>query len=542
VPFGKTVGHLQEGEVIKRFLADPKVRAWLKRYPPNPVTDATYAQGQWTVNVYSGRAGEIATGNVDDLSGIVTQAWTGPQVAWRMARGYPGAFGGSKINSPYLWLTFCAVFLLGLVDWRRPLSVRNVDLLVLVSFSISLWFFNQGNIFTAMPFAYPPMLWLIARCLWVSAKDRPSSGSPVWPVWVLAAATVFLAGFRVGLNIRASNVIDVGYSGVIGANRIMSGVSPYGHFPVEGKLPACGPADSSGEVRNRVQTNGYCETANPLGDTYGPVAYLAYIPGYLIFGWSHKWDSLPSVHFTSILFDLLAMLGLAFVGRRLGGPRIAAAAAFAWAAWPFTQYASNSNTNDAIMPALLVWGFAALTSDIARGAFVALSGWTKFASLIVLPLWSGYPQARRPRSAALTLLSFLLVTVVVFFVLFLEPSPIRALHVFFNRTVKYQVGRDSPFSIWDWGQYHAKGLPSLRILQHIAEGILALGAIALGFVPRHRTPLRMAALTAALLIGFEFVLTHWYYPYLPWFYPFVVLALIAPLPGDRHPLEAEPAS
>jgi hypothetical protein len=532
--FGQTVGHLEQSEVIARFLADSKVKNWLKRYPPHPVTQATYAQGQWTVDVWSGRAGEIATGNVDDATGAVTQAWTGPQVAWRMARGYPGAFGGAKINNPWIWLAFCAVFLLGLVDWRRLLSVRNVDLLVLVSFSLSLWFFNHGHVFAAMSFAYPPLAWLIARCLWVSGRDSPSRGAPVWSVWVLAAATVFLAGFRVGLNIRASNVIDVGYSGVIGANRIMTGESPYGHFPVEGKLPACGPADSSGEVRDRVQTNGRCETSNPLGDTYGPVAYLAYIPGYLIFGWSHKWDSLPAVHFTSILFDLLAMLGLAFVGRRLGGPRVGAAAAFAWAAWPFTQYASSSNTNDAIMPALLVWGFAALTSDVSRGVFVALSGWTKFASLIVLPLWTGYPEARRPRSILVTIAAFLVATVAVFFVLFLEPSPVRAAHVFFNRTVKFQIGRASPFSLWDWGQYHAKGLPNLRFVQRALEALLVIGALVLGWFPRRRSPLRMAALTAVLLLGFELVLTHWYYPYLPWFYPFVVLALVAPLPGERR--------
>ena len=531
--FGTTKGHLPEKEVIARFLADPKVHAWLARYPPKPITDATYAQGVWTVNVWSGRAGEIATGSVDDSTGVVTEAWTGPQVAWRMARGYPGAFGGTKINNPYLWLVFCAVFLLGLADWRRLLTVRNADLLALVSFSVSLWFFNHGNIFWAMPLVYPPFLWLIARCLWVARGDRPPAGGPVWPVWLLAAATVFLAGFRVGLNVRASNVIDVGYSGVIGANRIMSGQAPWGNFPVEDSQPACGPADSSGEIRDRVQTNGVCETANPLGDTYGPVAYLAYIPGYLIFGWSHKWDTLPAVHFTSILFDLLALFGLAFVGRRLGGPRTGAAAAFAWAAWPFTQYASSSNTNDAIAPALLVWGFAALTSDTARGAFVALAGWAKFSSLIVLPLWTGYPEARRPRSIARTLAGFLVATAVLFFMIFFAPSPLHEAHVFFDRTVKWQIGRPSPFSIWDWGQYHAKGIPSLRILQHVCQGVLIAGAIVLAWFPRRRSPLRMAALTAALLVGFEFVLTHWYYPYLPWFFPFVVLALVAPVPGDE---------
>jgi hypothetical protein len=328
---------------------------------------------------------------------------------------------------------------------------------------------------------------------------------------------------------------------VIGADRIAHGQSPYGHFPVEDPQPKCGPADSSGEVRDRVQTNGICETANPLGDTYGPVSYIAYIPGYLLFGWSHKWDELHSVHFTSILFDLLAILGLAVVGRRLGGPRIGAAAAFAWAAWPFTQYASSSNTNDAIAPALLVWGFYALTSDGARGAFVALSGWTKFASLLVLPLWTGYPEARRPRSIVRTLAGFLAMTAVVFSVLLLEPSPLHAVRVFYDRTVSFQIGRDSPFSIWDWGQYHAKGLPDLHIVQRVLQVALVAGALLLAWFPRRRSPLRMAALTAAVLIGFELVLTHWFYLYLPWFFPFVVLALIAPVPASQRRVSSLPA-
>ena len=69
------------------------------------------------------------------------------------------------------------------------------------------------------------------------------------------------------------------------------------------------------------------------------------------------------------------------------------------------------------------------------------------------------------------------------------------------------------------------------MLQRVLQGVLVLGALALFFVPRRRSPLRLAALTAAVLIGFELVLTHWFYLYLPWFFPFVVLALVAPLPG-----------
>ena len=61
-----------------------------------------------------------------------------------------------------VWLAFCALFLLGLADLRRPLSLRNLDLLALLSFSISLWFFNEGEVFWSAPLAYPPLVYLLA--------------------------------------------------------------------------------------------------------------------------------------------------------------------------------------------------------------------------------------------------------------------------------------------------------------------------------------------------------------------------------------------
>ena len=506
------------------------MRNWLDRYPPNPVTDATLANGVWSVNVFSGAAGNVAQGKVDDAQGTVTEAWTGPQVAWTMARGGGTAFGGDKINSYPVWLALCAVFLLGLVDWRRPLSLRTVDLLALLSFSVSLWFFNRGDIFTAMPLIYPGLVWLLARCTWIGWRDRMPRGRTVWPVWVLAAGAVFLAGFRVGLNVRASNVIDVGYAGVIGADRISRGQSPYGNFPTEGDLQKCGPADALGNVRERIQTNGRCEASNENGDTYGPVSYIAYLPGFWAFGWTGKWDDLPAAHATSIAWDLICLVGMAVAGWRWGGERFAAVLALAWVAWPFSQYASNSNTNDAIMPALLVWGFVLAASPTGRGLFAAFAGWTKFASLIVLPLWAGFPEARRPRPMVLFTLALVLGTMLSFFVLLLEPSPWHAARVFWDRTIPTQVGRESPFSVWDWRQYHARGLPNLQIPQIVLEVALVAGAVALWWWPRRRSILQFAAFTAALLVGFEIVLTHWFYLYLPWFFPFVAFALLA---GDR---------
>ena len=537
---------LTEKRATAILLAHPKVADWLDRYPVRGrTTQATYERryDTWDVDVWAGEAGQVATGRVDDRSGAVTEAWTGPQVAWKMARGYSGAFGGKEINRLVVWLAFCAVFLLGLGNLRKPLSVRNVDLLVLLSFSVSLWYFNEGDIFTSVPLVYPPLVYLLARMVWIGWRGRSSgSARAFWPVWVLAAAAVFLTGFRIGLNVRASNVIDVGYAGVIGAHRIASGESPYGNFPVEEGRKPCGPADRDGEIRRRIQTNGRCESANARGDTYGPVAYLAYLPGYALFGWSGDWDDLPAAHFTSIVFDLVALAGLVLVGLRFGGTRLAATLAFAWVAWPFTQYASNSNTNDAIPPALLIWGFWLVTSPIGRGAFAALAGWTKFAALVVAPLWASYPDALRGARARIAFAaSFAAATALSFWVLLLEPDALHAARVFFERTLGWQVGRESPFSLWDWGQYHAAGLPDLHVVQRVLQVVLVAGAVLAYFVPRRKSPLQLAALTAALLIGFEVVMTHWFYLYLPWFFPFAAFALLASAPAAT-PTRAQAAS
>ena len=537
---------LTEARATTLFLAHDKVADWLERYPRRGrVTQAEFKREfrYWTVKVWWEEAGEIAAGRVDDATGAVTEAWTGPQVAWTMARGGAGAFGGKTINSPGVWLAFCAAFLLGLADWRRPLSVRNLDLLVLLSFSVSLWFFNRGDVFTSTSLAYPPLAYLLARAAWIGARGRATrTARPLWPVWLLAAAAVFLAGFRVGLNVQTSNVIDVGYAGVIGAHRLVNGEAPYGHFPVaEDHLKPCGPADAEGNVRVRIQTNGRCEAANEHGDTYGPVSYAAYVPGYLMLGWTGKWDDLPAAHLTAIVFDLLCLAGLALVGYRLGGAALAATLAFAWAAYPFTQYASSSNTNDMILPAFLILGFWLATSAWQRGALLALSAWTKFAALIVAPLWLSYPGWRpRWRPQLLFAGGFGAATLVAFSVLLLEPDPLHATRVFFDRTIVSQVTRESPFSLWDWGQYHARGIPDLHFVQLALEAILILGAVLVAFRPRRKSPLQLAALTGALLIGFEIVLTHWFYLYIPWFFPFVAIALLVAAPAAAAEEPAAP--
>ena len=61
----------------------------------------------------------------------------------------------------------------------------------------------------------------------------------------------------------------------------------------------------------------------------------------------------------------------------------------------------------------------------------------------------------------------------------------------------------------------------------VSSGLLIVGAFAFALLPRNKTPLQLAALTGVLLLGFQLVLTHWSYLYIPWFFPFVAYATLA---------------
>jgi hypothetical protein len=167
-----------------------------------------------------------------------------------------------------------------------------------------------------------------------------------------------------------------------------------------------------------------------------------------------------------------------------------------------------------------------LTSSWARGGFAALAGWTKFAALIVAPMWVTYRLTREQVLRAIA--GFAVATLAAFSVLLLEPNLGHALRMFWDRTISWQLSRESPFSIWDWRQYHARGIPDLHVVQRFLQALLVAGALVFAVFPVRKTPLQLAALTGVLLLGFELVLTHWSYLYIPWFFPFVAYATLAP--------------
>jgi Glycosyltransferase family 87 len=492
---------ITEAEAIRVATADAKVTGQREENGPLAST-ARLDDGNWEV-AYFADGKEVALVLVDPHSGEVRESWTGYQVAWRMARGYSGQFG-HKLNAPYVFGPLCAIFLLGLLDWRRWRRAANLDLLVLLAFGVSHYFFNQGEIGVSVPLQYPVLVYLLGRALWIGMRGRGEGLRPVWPVAWLLIAALFLMGFRVGLNVADSGAIDVGYASVVGADRITHGEPIYNNFPDD------------------VSS----------GDTYGPANYLAYVPFELVFPWSGSWDDLPAAHAATVTFDLLVFGLLILLGLRIrpgpAGRRLAAILAFGWAAYPYTAFALESNSNDTLVALLLVATLLAVARPFARGALAGLATWAKFAPALLAPMLLTYEGKRR--AALLFAGAFALATVAAL----LWPAIDPGLKTFYERTITYQTSRDSPFSIW--GQ---TSLEPLRTSLMVATGILA---VALAFWPRRKSPLQVAALGAALLIALQLTMHHWFYLYIVWFYPLLLVAMAAVEAGPaRTPSEPEPS-
>jgi hypothetical protein len=470
------------GEAASVAGHDPKV-AQERRQNGELSHSVNKIDGKWEVAYFADEK-EVALVIVDPLTGLVRESWTGYQVAWKMARGYSGAFG-HKLNAPYVFLPLCAIFLLGLLDWRRPLRVANLDLLVLLGFGVSNFFFNRAEIGVSVPLQYVPLVYLFARALWIGLRGGGDGLRPRWPTAWLLVAALFLIGFRVGLNMTDSGVIDVGYASELGASRIVHGEPVYDNFPEDVSQ----------------------------GDTYGPSNYLAYVPFERIWPWSGTWNDLPAAHGTAVFFDLATFALLIFLGRRIRpgptGNKLAATLAFGWAAYPYTAYALLSNSNDTLVAVLLVATLLALARPAARGVMAALATLTKFAPAVLLPMLATYGTKRRRFAVAFALTAGALL---------LWPALNPGLPTVYDRTLAYQADRSSPFSIW--GQ-----VPSLEPLRIALIAGVAILAFAFAVWPKEKKLFQVAALGAALLIGVQLTMHHWFYLYIVWFYPLLLVAM-----------------
>ena len=245
--------------------------------------------------------------------------------------------------------------------------------------------------------------------------------------------------------------------------------------------------------------------------------------------WDGGLESLPAAHAAAILFDLLVAGLLLLAGRRLReggeGRDLGVALAFAWFAYPYTLYALDANGgNDALVAALLVAALIAFASPLKRGLAIGLAAATKFGPLALAPLFAAGSGERRIRSTAIFGAAF----VAVWAVVLLPLLPDGGFREFYDRTFGYQASRGSPFSVW--------GLePSLGGLQDLARAFPVLLGVAVYFLPGRRTALQVAALGAAVLIATQVGSTHWFYFFILWWTPYVLINVFSTPGADLGP-------
>jgi hypothetical protein len=490
---------LSEQKAIKIAAASPEVRDEMLKHGPYS-TEAKYDAGQWTVRFYVDETGavggrptdkgkEVATVGVDDSTWALNYVYTGDQVGWNMARGIPGAYG-KQANYWWVWLPLALAFAAAFWRTDRLLSLRNLDVVALLGFLVSHGFFREGIVYEAVILWYPPLIYLLFRTLLmgfgIGERVEKTSNLPVWLLMTLAGLA---GGLVLGLNVD-SRVIDVGYAGVVGADRILDGTIPYGHMPAD------------------VGT----------GDTYGPLNYLLYVPFVLMFGFAGEWDFLPAAHALTLFSFVAGAMALFITGYRLSGPKGAAALLLAWAAFPYTVYATNNNTNDVIVAAVSAIGLAAAASPIARGATIAAGFAVKLYPIVLGPLWLMYGGRKRK-----PIIDFLLggagVFLLTFWVILLDGHPVEVARLFYQKTLAFQGDRVSPWTIFSQ-------VPYLAFLQRPLTAFAIFLAVLVAFVPRKKTLRRLAALSAAIVIAFQLTVNYWFYTYIIWFEPFVFLALL----------------
>jgi hypothetical protein len=409
----------------------------------------------------------------------------------------PAVFGGVFTLHPlFTAVPWAACFVLGLLDWRRPWRVEHLDLLALAGFFPVAMLISDDAAWAGVWLGAVCLGWLFARMLgvafgvWPMPQLRPSIGSRWLP---LAIAILLLA--RIG-TISGGNISDVGRASSLGAWRILHGLHLYGAVSWRGP--------------------GGLTVYRP--DSYGPFAYYAYLPFVMIF------PPAPAQIATllpALCFDVATLAGLYKLGHRLGGRPLGQAFVFAYLLFPFPDLSLTAQTNDGLIAALAVWTIVVATErPVARGLLMAAVALTKFLPALLALQFLGVRQGRR--RYVLTLVASL-AAMLAWPLISSGPA-----HVI-NSTLGYQLtqrGGGIEFSIWTY-------MPQVAI---VARPVLAVALVLLALSPIVRPPVQNArehaALAAALLIGGQLLLGYWFYNYLTWCYPLLVIAIVR-APSDQ---------
>lgn len=428
-----------------------------------------------------------ASFEVDGVTGRVLSKWGGYQARWALSRGSSKLFVGR--GTPLILALMAVMFVAPFVDPRRLGRAVHADLLAILAAGASLVFFAYGNLEVSTPMAWAGLAFLLVRMLQV--VRNPAERQDVLAPWasprlLLGAAVVLMAG-RGLYNALVGYASDVGYASVFGAQAFLDG------FPV------------------------YASTGTDLS-AYGPATHMAYVPFTALFplaGGLLRGNG-EAAHAAAIGFDVMTVIALYVLGRRLRGHGLGAVLAFGFAANPLTFYPMAASTNDGLIGLFVVLSLLAVASPAGRGVFAGLAAAAKYVPAVIIPLMAAGPRRIERRAAEF----FALGAVAAVAAVTIPILPDGGVREIYDVSIGDLAQINSPFSIWGlWG------LPEW--LRLAALGLVCLFALATAWVPRHRSAATVAALATAILVATQMTLPHWVHWYAAWFLPAALVASFA---------------
>ncbi|MGO8904026.1 MAG: hypothetical protein ACLQMH_00205 [Solirubrobacteraceae bacterium] len=429
------------------------------------------------------------------------------------------ASGAALANSPWILALLSGVFLLAtmVMPLRR---LRNLDALMLASLTITVPLINARLVAPSVICATVVLSYLMIRCLsvgvrgaspaapqsrplldWLCTGWEPRRRTRLLGALVLATALVFAM-----ITLTSSGYTDVAAASLEGATDLLHGMLPYGHIQLA-----------------------------VHGDTYPLLNYLMYVPGALWLPVTDSFSDLSGSLPTAALAGLLAGPALYLLasnrdtGPGAGDPGAdrGLRAMLAWFAFPPVVLAASGGSNDLLLAACMAWMLALRKRPGASMLLLVMGVWIKLVPLILLAIWIPYRRRDLPRACMAAAALCVALTALLF--AYGGAGGISAM----LGALTFQLHRGSFFA--PWYTFEVQWLQPL-----VQAGVLAalLGAVLmLRAAPSIRTDqIRVSAIAGALLLGVQLAANYWTWSYLPWVFPFVLVALF--MAGGPRPATA----
>ena len=420
-------------------------------------------------------------------------------------------FGGAA----FCWVSILLV-LIFLGDFDRLFSRRNLDILLLYlicPFLLILWQ-DMKLSYTAI---FSVTILFFIRCLYQLWNKSPEMHDEKTRFRIAAVMVLLFACIYHGLIAYERPMDDSGLFSVIGAAYIQK----------TGKLP-------------------YGSEYGHLG-VYGPLLYLLHIPANWLFEPNITFDvsnnellwgpyqefEMRGAQTLVLVFDLLAVLALYCFGKKYADKNTGVLLALVYAFCPYVIGIGGAGglqwTSHIVGIAFIIFALVWVNRPVVSGLLLGLCCGMLYYPIVLIFLWTGYyVRSKGWRTAFRFLASFVMIGLVCLVMILVLTKPggeyehLSPLGAFIQDTIHQQQFSEwygnSQFSFW--GQY-----PQLSKWGKPVAGIIyVLFCILIGFFPRRTDIKRLIALTAAALVGTQFVLSHGGGTYIGFYIaPFIIM-------------------